>query len=114
LPVPNNVIYGTLHGPDGSPRGYDAQSRRDLPDRGYETFHTYAADWYPGVVQFSVDGAVYGTATEADLKPGRKWVLDHPCYLLFTLAVGGPWPGPPPADEVFPQTMTIDYVRVTA
>ncbi len=113
LPTPTNIIYGTVHGPDGSPRGYDAQVRGELPTPGYQAFHIYAVDWYPGVVQFSADGSVYGTITEADLAPTRKWTLDHPFYLLFTLAVGGPWPGSPPPDESFPQTMTIDYVRVT-
>jgi beta-glucanase (GH16 family) len=39
-------------------------------------------------------------------------VFDHPFYFLINNAVGGGWPGNPDATTVFPQKMTIDYVRV--
>jgi beta-glucanase (GH16 family) len=39
-------------------------------------------------------------------------VYDHPFYLLLNVAVGGQWPGSPDGTTTFPQTMTVDYVRV--
>ncbi len=59
-----------------------------------------------------MDGHVYETRTPADLG-GNKWVYDHPFFLVLNLAVGGDWPGSPDSAASFPQTMTIDYVRVS-
>jgi beta-glucanase (GH16 family) len=71
-------------------------------------FHTYAIDWSPKAVNFSVDGTVYETRTPADTKP---WVFDHPFFLILNLAVGGNFPGSPDANTSFPQQMVVDYVR---
>jgi beta-glucanase (GH16 family) len=38
--------------------------------------------------------------------------FDQPFYILFNVAVGGNWPGPPNAGTAFPVTMEVDYVRV--
>jgi hypothetical protein len=43
---------------------------------------------------------------------GTTWVYDHPFFIIMNLAVGGNWPGAPDANTVFPQTLTIDWVRV--
>jgi hypothetical protein len=59
-----------------------------------------------------VDGNVYQTRTPADLG-GRQWVFDHPFFIILNLAVGGYWPGDPDAGTPFPNTLTVDYVRVT-
>jgi len=40
------------------------------------------------------------------------WVYDKNFFLLVNLAVGGNWPGYPNDTTIFPQTYTIDYVRV--
>ena len=58
------------------------------------------------------DDTLYQQRTPADLPPGSVWVYDHPFYLLLNVAVGGDFPGPPDASTRFPQTMTVDYVRV--
>ena len=38
--------------------------------------------------------------------------FDQPFHLVLNLAVGGGWPGPPDDKTVFPQRLTIDWVRV--
>jgi len=55
---------------------------------------------------------MYQKKSTADLPSGARWVYDHPFYLLLNLAVGGNWPGYPDATTTFPQTLTVDYVRV--
>ncbi|MGX1313878.1 beta-glucanase (GH16 family) [Streptomyces calvus] len=109
-----NTVHGTLHGPGYSGSG-GIGAPYSLPDgRAFaDDFHVFAVDWSPEKITWSVDGQTYQTRTPADLG-GNKWVYDHPFFLILNLAVGGNWPGSPDGSTQFPQTMTIDYVRVSA
>ncbi|MEV5431168.1 family 16 glycosylhydrolase [Streptomyces sp. NPDC052701] len=107
------AVHGTLHGPGYSGGGgigaaYTLSGGRAFPD----DFHVFAVDWSPEKITWSVDGQTYQTRTPADLG-GKKWVYDHPFFMILNLAVGGSWPGSPDANTQFPQTMTVDYVRVS-
>ncbi|MGW4438724.1 family 16 glycosylhydrolase [Streptomyces sp. NPDC004596] len=107
------VVHGTIHGPGYSGSG-GLGAAYTLPDgKAFaDDFHVFAVDWSPTAITWSVDGHVYETRTPADLG-GNKWVYDHPFFLVLNLAVGGDWPGSPDSAASFPQTMTIDYVRVS-
>jgi beta-glucanase (GH16 family) len=114
LPAPNGSIYASVHGPTQADDAYaHVAGIYKLPTATVADFHTYAMDWYPGILQFSVDGNVYGSVSVDDMPVGQTWAFDHSFYLIVNLAVGGNWPGSPPASTTFPQNMTIDYVRVT-
>jgi beta-glucanase (GH16 family) len=63
-------------------------------------------------VRFAVDGQEYAAFKTSQLPAGKKWVFDHPFFILLNVAVGGDWPGPPDANIQFPQAMLVDYVRV--
>ncbi|SDM18413.1 glycoside hydrolase family 16 protein [Allokutzneria albata] len=105
-----NTVHGTLHGPGYSGAGgigATAQNARPF----HEDFHTFAVDWSPNRIVWSVDGRVYQTRTPADLG-GRQWVFNHPFYLILNLAVGGDWPGSPDGSTRFPQQLLVDWVRV--
>ncbi len=108
------TVHGTIHGP-----GYSGANGLGAPytlpgGKAFaDDFHTYAVDWSPGAITWSVDGNAYETRTPADAG-GHKWVFDHPFFIILNLAVGGDWPGGPDASTSFPQTMTVDYVRATA
>jgi beta-glucanase (GH16 family) len=104
------TVHGTIHGPGysgagGIGAGYSGPNFSD-------GFHTYAIDWAPNSIKWSVDGNVYQTRTPADLG-GNRWVFDHPFYIILNLAVGGYWPGDPNSSTVFPQQLVVDYVHVT-
>jgi beta-glucanase (GH16 family) len=104
------TVHGTIHGPGysgaaGIGAGYSGPNFSD-------DFHTYAVDWAPNSITWSVDGNVYQTRTPADLG-GNRWVFDHPFYLILNLAVGGYWPGDPNSSTTFPQQLVVDYVHVT-
>ena len=76
-----------------------------------DTFHTFAVDWKPGSITWSVDGNVFHQVTTASVG-GNPWVFDKPYFLILNVAVGGQWPGYPDGTTQFPQQMKVDYVRV--
>jgi beta-glucanase (GH16 family) len=106
-------VHGTIHGPGysgsaGIGAGYTLPNGQAFAD----DFHTFAVDWSPNSITWSVDGNVYETRTPSDLN-GNRWVFDHPFYVLMNLAVGGYWPGDPDGSTTFPQQLVIDYVHIT-
>lgn len=109
--VPNEV-FGTLHGP-----GYSGgQSYGQIYDLGMpvsDDFHVFAVEWQPDTITWFIDGIPFFTATPDDpFMQGKEWVFNHPFYLLLNVAVGGNFGGPVGPDTTFPQTTSVDYVRV--
>ncbi|MFD0305855.1 RICIN domain-containing protein [Streptomyces sp. NPDC127119] len=107
------TVHGTLHGPGysgsgGIGAGYSLPGGQAFAD----AFHTFAVDWSPERVTWSVDGTVYQTRTPADLG-GRQWVFNKPFFLILNLAVGGYWPGDPDGSTPFPSQLVVDEVKVT-
>ena len=108
-----STVHGTLHGPGysgsgGIGAGYSLPGGQAFAD----AFHTFAIDWSPDAVTWSVDGNVYQRRTPADLG-GRQWVFNKPFFLILNLAVGGYWPGDPNGSTSFPQQLVVDEVKVT-
>ncbi len=105
-----NEIFGTIHGP-----GYSGgQSFGGIHDFGQpvpDGWHDFAVEWTPERITWEVDGIVYHEADPADVAP-NEWVFDHPFSLITNVAVGGNFGGTPGDDLVFPQSLTIDYIRV--
>ena len=109
-----SINHGSAHGPGYSGAGA-LTATYQLPSGSLaDDFHVYAIEWEPDVVRWYVDDVLYETRTPADLPPGATWVYDHPFFVIMNVAVGGTWPGPPDGTTQFPQTMTVDYVRVYA
>ncbi len=106
------TVHGTIHGP-GYSGGGGLTGAYTLPNGQAfaDAFHTFTVDWAPDSVTWYVDGVQYSRKTPADAG-GNKWVFDHPFFMLLNVAVGGYWPGNPDGSTSFPQSMTIDYVRV--
>lgn len=106
-------IHGTLHGP-----GYSGESpltgAYTLPDakRFADDYHVFAVEWDPQQIRFYVDQKLYETQTIDSIPSSKRWVFDHPFFLLLNLAVGGDWPGSPDSSTAFPAKMLVDYVRV--
>ncbi|GAA3748853.1 family 16 glycosylhydrolase [Streptomyces tremellae] len=106
-------VHGTIHGPgysgsDGIGAGYTLPGGQAFAD----AFHTFAVDWSPNSVTWSVDGHAYETRTPADLG-GKSWAFNKPFFLILNLAVGGYWPGDPDGSTPFPSQLVVDYVHVT-
>jgi len=105
--------HGSLHGP-GYSGEHPLTGIYTLPNGRHfsDAFHVFAIDWEPTAIRFYVDGNLYETRTPADVPNGKRWVYDHPFFILLNIAVGGNWPGGPDATTSWPQTMLVDYVRV--
>ncbi|WP_345751787.1 glycoside hydrolase family 16 protein [Microbacterium rhizophilus] len=77
-----------------------------------EDYHVFGVTRSPGHIEITVDGEVAMTVDRDDIRKGT-WVFDLPMHALFSLAVGGDWPGEP--DETTPEVaeMKIDWIRYT-
>jgi beta-glucanase (GH16 family) len=108
-----SIVHGSMHGP-GYSGGNPLGAAYTLPNgaKFADDFHVFAIEWETNVVRFYVDDNLYETRTPADVPAGKQWVYDHPFYVILNVAVGGTWPGSPDGTTQFPQTMTVDYVRV--
>ena len=105
-----DIVYGTVHGP-----GYSGASGigggYTYTEALSNNYHVYAIEWEPDEIRWYIDDTQFFTLTVAMLE-GDPWVFDHPFFLIMNVAVGGMWPGYPDETTVFPQTMSVDYVRV--
>lgn len=110
-----NRVHGTIHGP-GYSGGNGIGGSITLPGGAAfaDDFHVFAVEWETNRIRWFMDGQMYFTASPASLPGGSEWVFTQPQFILFNLAVGGNWPGSPNASTVFPQRLTVDYVRVYA
>jgi beta-glucanase (GH16 family) len=125
-----NEILGTIHFGARWPANTEAIKTFSLPRDGkIDDFHTYAVEWEPGEIRWSVDGIIYSTQSfwwsssktaggkgtnptgEADLNPWPA-PFDQPFYLVMNVAIGGKFPGNPDKATAFPAEMLVDYVRV--
>jgi beta-glucanase (GH16 family) len=108
-----SINHGSLHMPAAGTSSDDELTGSITFATGKlsDDFHVYAIDWSSSAIQFYLDGNPYETQTPANAT-GRTWEFDQPFFILLNIAVGGNWPGSPDSTTVFPQTMTVDYVRV--
>jgi beta-glucanase (GH16 family) len=105
-----DLIMGTLHGPGYSGAlGFSKWNRQKYNIA--DDFHTYAVEWEPDRVTWFYDGAEYFTVTPADVGD-RKWVFEHPFFIILNLALGGQLAGPIGLQTAFPAQLQVDYVRV--
>jgi beta-glucanase (GH16 family) len=109
-----STVHGTIHGPGYSGAG-GIGAPYSLPNgqKFADGFHTFTVDWSPNSIIWYVDGVQYQQRTPADLG-GKTWVYNHPFFMIMNVAVGGGWPGDPDGSTTMPQTMTVDYVRVSS
>lgn len=106
-----NIIHGTVHGQGYSGGGGLGGLYTLSQGRFADDFHVYAIEWQPESIRWYVDDTLFLTVTSQDTG-GKKWVFDHPFFIILNLAIGGGWPGYPNETTVFPQYLHVDYVRV--
>lgn len=77
-----------------------------------ENFHVYSLIWDKETITMLMDNQPYFTFTNEHT--GKEaWPFDGPFHLLLNVAVGGNWGGAKGVDEnIWPQKMEIDYVKV--
>ncbi|WP_353081654.1 choice-of-anchor Q domain-containing protein, partial [Tessaracoccus lapidicaptus] len=105
-----NTVFGTIHGP-GYSGGQSFGGTYDFDVPVADDFHTFAVEWAPGEITWTVDGIEFHDAAPADVDP-NQWVFEHPFFLIMNTAVGGNFGGTVGENTTFPQTLKVDYVRV--
>jgi beta-glucanase (GH16 family) len=78
----------------------------------YTEFHSYILEWESDEIRIYVDSKLY--LTFKDEGTGFEvWPFDKRFHLLLNVAVGGTFGGANGIDDnIFPQSMVVDYVRV--
>jgi beta-glucanase (GH16 family) len=105
-----NINNGSIHGP-GYSGGASITKKYRLPTGRFDTdFYLYAVEWGTDYIDFYVNDYLYQRIEASDL-PG-EWVFNQPFFMIMNIAVGGNYVGFPTAGTIYPQTMTVDYVRV--
>ncbi len=104
------ITYGSIHGP-GYSGGNAITKSYGLTDGRFDTgYYVYAIEWGADYIDFFVDDFLYKRITPSDAN--GEWVFNKPFYMLLNVAVGGTFVGFPVSGTPFPQSMSIDYVRV--
>jgi beta-glucanase (GH16 family) len=97
------------HGPTGDGTGYGPNGGSGCPGGTFTGgWHTFGADWEPGIVTWYYDGQSIGCVESAGSDCGGQshdaTITGDPQYLILGLGVGSP--------AVAPATQRNDYVRV--
>ena len=127
----NNEIRSTVHYGLSAPPFYGTGANTDLATTADVNFHTYAVEWEEDRLRFFVDGQhhqsqnsdgwfAYYPADESghfnSTSPFRlgpdNAPFDRAFHLLLNFAIGGNPVGYPDGSTIFPQSFSIDYVRV--
>jgi beta-glucanase (GH16 family) len=107
-----NEVFGTLHGP-GYSGGQSYGGIYDLGKPVSDDYHIFAVEWQPDKIVWFIDGMPFFTATPGDtFLQGKQWVFNHPFFMLLNVAVGGNFGGAVGPETTFPQTMSVDYIRL--
>ena len=107
-----NQVFGTLHGP-GYSGGQSYGGSYILGKPVGNDYHIFAVEWQPDKIVWYIDGLQYFSATPNDaFLQGKQWVFNHPFFILMNVAVGGNFGGAVGPETTFPQTMSVDYVRL--
>jgi beta-glucanase (GH16 family) len=102
---PGTVLM-TLHYPTRSGNPDQVQKDWNADVDLSQDWHTYGVDWEPDHISWYVDGVERFRYNDSAQIP------HEPMYLLLNLAVGGFWVGYPDQTTRFPNTFTVNYVRV--
>lgn len=106
-------VHGTLHNRAYYWINWEQRKGRILLDAPDQDWHVYALEWSPEKVEVFVDDTLYFTYVNEN-SGWESWPYDHPFHLVLNIAVGGMWgrAGGGIDDDIFPQRMLVDYVRV--
>lgn len=106
------TMHGTIHTEafnhiKGTQKGKTVQI-----DDISNSFHVYAIEWTEDNIDFLLDGEIYHTFENTGID-SDEWPFDQRFYMILNLAIGGNWGGKMGiANEIFPNRLEIDYVRV--
>lgn len=102
------TVHGTVHYRDDVYK-YSSGST-SLPSGDFsDKYHVFTIVWDFNTITWYVDNVPFKQFTNSNI---AGWPFNKSFYFIMNVAVGGNWPGPPDDTTVFPQQMTVDYIRV--
>jgi len=105
-------IYGNIHTKSFNHAIGTNKGAKQIITNPYNDFHVYAIEWTTKKIDILLDGNVYFTFKKSS-NSDDEWPFDKRQFLILNIAVGGGWGGQQGIDDsIFPQQMTVDYVRV--
>jgi beta-glucanase (GH16 family) len=105
----NNVLQvnGTMHWDNNGHVQYGGTTSCDVTQ-----YHVYSIEWDANSIKWLLDGNKYWEGNIAN-NINSTDEFHSPFFILLNFAVGGNWPGNPNVTTPFPDTMYVDYVRVS-
>ncbi|MCF7559199.1 family 16 glycosylhydrolase [Sabulilitoribacter multivorans] len=105
-------IFGTIHTKAYNHLKNTERGKKIFIEKPYDAFHVFALEWTPEKMDFILDDVVYNRI-ENEHKTTAEWPFDQKFHLILNVSVGGMLGGRQGIDDsIFPQQMTVDYVRV--
>jgi len=112
-----NTTHFTMHYCDeakSNPCVYDpgwkyVSQYKSLPYSLGDDYHVFSAEWDADGVTGKIDGVPY---FYLPINPGTMDEFLEEFFMILNVAIGGTLGGAPDASTPWPQTMTVDYVRV--
>jgi beta-glucanase (GH16 family) len=109
----SGVVHGTIHTEAYNHIKHTQKEGKITVNSVSSKFHIYAINWTDSKIDFIVDDNIYHTVTKGEGEDYKGWPFDQPFHLIMNIAVGGGWGGKEGVDEnIWPQRMEVDYVRV--
>ena len=106
------VIHGSTHcNMYVWTKGTQKTATINIPDCT-TAFHTYAMEWDKDQIKMFVDDKLYFTSLNEG-KGWQYWPFFKDFHFILNIAIGGSWGGAQGIDNnIFPQRMEVEYVRV--
>ena len=106
------VVHGTVHTQAYHHSINTQKGASRKVSKATSEFHVYSMEWTQNEIKTFVDGEEYFTFRNEGAG-FQVWPFDKRFHLLLNIAIGGSWGGLKGVDDnIFPQKMEIDYVRV--
>jgi beta-glucanase (GH16 family) len=102
------TVEGTVHYNND---GYKYNSSSTTLSSGdfSEKFHVFSIVWDFNTITWYVDNKEFKKFSNNNI---ASWPFNKPFFFIMNVAVGGNYGGPPNETTIFPQQMTVDYIRV--
>jgi beta-glucanase (GH16 family) len=108
-----NQIFGTIHYGGEFPANLSSETRYRPSTDVTAEFNTYAVEWDPTEIRWYVNDTLYAVKNSwSSTAAPFPAPFDQSFYIIFNVAVGGRFPGPPSGATQLPVTMEVDWVRV--